>query len=283
MLIYSFYFYLKTIVLKIKMDTEDVIDTILGYADDKTIETFECLKVYFRNLTIEQIEQEGHFMEYSEFINMVEPKDKIIMSVFIHRYLEPYFNKNVVTVKKSEMRFDDNVLDIVNCIESCTSYVSDRELKVFKPKLKLFMDNQDDKIKLIDFSHNNILSGGLPIIVDIIEDLNLMLDCNCIVNVSNNSIHGVGDFRDPVINSVKRLIKNPKIKYLDMTNNQFCSIDQIDFFKLLTKEESEKLIFIAKIPNNVNNNQILINDKNIDVVRKTHIEYYKLKEEMNYR
>ena len=85
------------------MEEEDVIDTILGYADDKTIETFECLKVYFRNLTIEQIEQMRMYMEYSEFINMVEPKDKIITSVFIHRYLEPYFNnKNVGTVKKKQ-------------------------------------------------------------------------------------------------------------------------------------------------------------------------------------
>ena len=124
------------------------------------------------------------------------------------------------------MCFDNGVLDIVNCIETSTSYVSERELKVFKPKVKLFMENQKDKIRMINFSHNNILSGGLPIIVDIILDLNLMLDCNCIVNVSNNRIHGVGDFRDPVINSVKMLIKNPKIKYLDMTDNPFCSIDE---------------------------------------------------------
>ena len=34
---------------------ENIIDTILEFCDDKTIETFECLKVYFKNLTIKQI------------------------------------------------------------------------------------------------------------------------------------------------------------------------------------------------------------------------------------
>lgn len=259
------------------MEKENVIDIILGYADNKTIETFECLKVYFRNLTIEQIEQMRMYIDYSDFIDMVEPKHKIITSVFIHRYLEPYFNNSVTVKKKAKMCFDNGVLDIVNCIESDTSYVSDRELKVFKPKVKLFMENQKDKIRMINFSHNNILSGGLPVIVDIIEEIDTMLDFDCIVNVSNNRIHGVGDFRDRVINSVKMLIKNPKIKYLDMTGNTFCSIDQIDFFKGLTKEESEKLIFIDEY--NVSGRQIC---GNVDVVRNTHTEYYKLKEEMNY-
>jgi hypothetical protein len=107
-----------------------------------------------------------------------------------------------------------------------------------------------------------------------------MLDYHCIIKVSSNRIHGVGDFRDSVINCVKMLIRNPRIKYLDMTDNPFCSIDQIDFFQKLTKEECEKLIFIEEY--NVSGRQILIND-NVDAVRKTHTEYYKFLEEMNYR
>ena len=76
------------------LEEENLIDTILEFCDDKTIETFECLKVYFRNLTIKQIQYqiEELYIEYNDLINMVKPRDKIIMCVFINQYLKPYLN-----------------------------------------------------------------------------------------------------------------------------------------------------------------------------------------------
>lgn len=77
------------------MYTENVIDVILKASGYKQIESFECLKVYFRKLTIEDIRLTRSCIVYSDFINMVAPEDKIIMSVFIYRYLKPYFDNNI--------------------------------------------------------------------------------------------------------------------------------------------------------------------------------------------
>ena len=103
------------------MDDEDVIETILDFYDNKTIETFACLKVYFRNLTIEQIQNLNNYMEYDDLICMVESKDKIIMSVFVHKYLKPYFNKHVVT-QKQKREIAKFVFDIENNISKITKY-----------------------------------------------------------------------------------------------------------------------------------------------------------------
>ena len=256
-------------------DEVNVIDLILEFKNDKTIETFKCLKVYFKNLTIEQIKDLNHNIEYEELINMVESNHKIIMSVFINQYLIPYFNKVKVTVtNKREMFFYNGILDIVNCIENINGYVSNNELIICKPKIKsLVKHHQTDLVRLINFGHNHILAVGLEIIVDIVQDLDVDLNENCILKLNNNRIHGVGSFREITCSLIKKLIENPKIKYLDLTNNEFCSIDQIDFFQSLTQKELEKLIFMNE--HNIQNHPVLIS-KNIDTSRKTHVEYYKI-------
>lgn len=275
-----------------------------GYNNDNVVykvtngdSTFECLSSYFGKLQIDDLINE----DVDSFIELVECKDKILMTVFVNQKLIPYLDKysygnysyrcGAPKEVFREILVMDGKLDARGCVASralpnnlrvCITSLKDKILKM-NPGLK--------SINFIDLSGNGLLSGDMIHIYDLIVTLDLhnyLSDNNVILSLEGNRIHGIGEYRDPVDRFVSKLTDITNIKYLIMCNNPFATKDRIDFFKTITTNTNsttnsttnnniiEKLIWLENY-NYTNTNLWGFMLKSMDIceiTKKVHQEFY---------
>jgi hypothetical protein len=93
----------------------------------------------------------------------------------------------------------------------------------------------ENSINFVDLSANDLLSSDLPHILVLMESLDKYLMENMVLSLENNRIHGIGEFRELVVDQIA---SNSKVGYIDMRINPFCTIDRKDFFRALRVDDT---------------------------------------------
>jgi hypothetical protein len=259
-------------------NSNKIVDLVCATKEQR--DQFKNLEDYFGTLVPDQLAQE----DLESFIEMAMPKDKILMSVFIHRYLSPYLEQS--TSYKSDsyrsMSLVDGKLDARGCLTSNALPLRGKLKLSDAPsylKEKCQSSLQTRCINLIDLSANDLLSGDIRSVKDFVDFLRPYLSDNTVLNLESNRIHGVGAYREVVESILVCLSEYAEIGYIDLRSNPFCSVDRLDFFKNLgfDKKLTKMLIWIEDY-NLASNGWIhMVNSEEVaEVVRKAHTEYFKL-------
>ncbi len=257
----------------------NIVNIVLDDQKDQCV--FKDLGIYFGELTVKDLNCE----DIEEYINYVEPKHKILMSVFVNKHLIPYINKLsselFYTKEQNQIKnctFKDGVFDGSFAFRSHSIY----NYKIDISKLKsAFLENVrvNSKVKSIELSSNGLYSSDLPFILNFLKDPEIT---NClqdtIINLSDNKIEGLGEYRNIVDNCIKSIAEIDSIKYIIMTGNPFATISRKDFFETLDINNiiTKKIIWIRDYNITVFGWQMLVQSKEVcDFVKNVHYEYYK--------
>lgn len=253
----------------------EYIDNIV-YKVTKGEGPFEPLSRYFGSLQPDDLID----LDLESFPELVEFKDKILMTVFINKKLIPYLEYSSYKPKEiivNKLTLKDGVLNARGCLSSrelpshngrvCISDLADRILDM-KPLLK--------SINFLDLSGNELYSGDIVHIYGLLIKLLPYID-NATVSLEGNKIHGVGKYRVIVDTFLNKIIEIKEIRYIVLVSNPFNTIDRQDFFDTLTVDNNacKKLIWIQQY--NISNSGWHFMLKSMDVceyVKKNHIEYY---------
>lgn len=129
-------------------------------------EKFNRLQKYFTNLTYTDI----YSGSYINFVEIVEPKDKIIMSVFYSKYIKKY-NFYISNLNKINI--------IKNLKESCNELVLDRLKNKLNELLKNYYKNKEKFInteEILKELKKEDVKEALKSIFDL-NDIKIKLDC----------------------------------------------------------------------------------------------------------
>ena len=243
-----------TIVLIAKVDAFvimpkqcPVIDSMIK--DEAEREKFADISHYFGILEVEDVIKS----DLSEFVTLVELKDRILMNTFVTNYLQPYkdslrFEKSTTDVQN--LRFRTGLLDASGKrIQSSYASISWKGLRIDQTQQiteKVQELVRGEKIKVFDLSGVLFVSQDIKYVYKLIEALKDSLE-NCIVNLENNKIHGYDEkYREEVPKVVKMLCEIDNVKYLVLFNNPFCTFDRKDYFQTYHEDPKvlQKLIWI---------------------------------------
>jgi hypothetical protein len=206
---------------------------------------FEVLSQYFGKLTPNDFNKS----ELTDFVSLVNVEHRILMTIFIDSYLRPSINKDI-----GNNTLQVQILPERGKIDASLGRVQSSQIEgngsgaIKITGLAKYLKSRigSHKFKVIDLSNNNLLSIDLRHVYDMILALDGSLD-NCIINLENNRIHGVGEeFRNEIPELLDSLCALPFIKYIILRNNPFCSVDRKDYFQSLTVDSIvlSKLIWI---------------------------------------
>lgn len=254
----------------------NIVNKVLNDPTHKT--TFQDLCIYFGELTINDISSE----DLEEYINYTEPKHKILMSVFIHKHLIPYIEKhNQESFKSKESdyklcKFQDGVFDGSFAFKSHILHINNKK-DILELKSIFLETIKENKVKRIDLSRNGLYSSDLPFILEFLSDSEIKKYLeDTIVDLSDNKIEGLGEYRETVDTCIKSIVEIPEIKNLVIIGNPFATINRKDFFETLDiNNTTKKLIWIRNYNINCFGWQDLLKSQEvIEYVKKSHLGYY---------
>jgi hypothetical protein len=258
---------------------QNIIDIVL--TDPNINSRFCVLKEYFDNLQLEELAQQ----DIDSFPELVDIKHKILMKVFVTRYLAPYLEQNLLFLVQENSNFRkiqldvDGKLDTRGCLKSRMMPYSSRlcisELK--NTIIKSTILNSIQSINIIDLSGNDLLSTDMQYVYDLLIWLQPYLK-NTILSLDGNKIHGIGKYSDIVDNNIAKFVEMPNISYIDMRGNPFCSIDRKDYFMSLNIDDVviKKLIWIEKYNLGTYGwRSLLKSEEMCQATIQTHMDYFK--------
>lgn len=242
--------------------------------DKELLKRFEKIEPYFKDLTKEDLEQQDIY----DYIDYAEPHLKMLMKVFVEKYLEPYLYgftvpKEVVP-KLSENIFNGNCIYLKNKLKYSTSL----SIKDYLFSLNCKINN----VSFIDFSENDISSTYVKYITMFLDRISNKLSNGITVLLNNNRIHGIQGTENEVISNIKIILDMPQVKFLVLTGNPFVSMDQKTFFMNINVDQAKKLILFDW--SDIRTNRIpkfFCSEEMDDIVLETH-RYYYLKNNSNY-
>ena len=217
---------------------EGIIDKVCK--DQRAKDKFQVLAPYFGSLTIDELVGE----DLDNFPSMVNNVHKILMSVFVHRYLEPLMKPQILfrnEVVTKGITIQNGKINARGCFSALNRFDERFCLsKVYEQSIS------ENSINFVDLSANNLLSSDLPHVLVLMESLDNYLMDNVVLSLENNRIHGIGEFRELVDKAVDQIVSNRKVGYIDMRINPFCTVDRKDFFCTLGVDDAitKKLIWI---------------------------------------
>eukprot|EP00300_Choanocystis_sp_HF-7_P021529 c20791_g1_i1.p1 GENE.c20791_g1_i1~~c20791_g1_i1.p1 ORF type:complete len:274 (+),score=49.80 c20791_g1_i1:40-861(+) len=98
-------------------------------------------------------------------------------------------------------------------------------------------------LEYVSLAQCNFLDVDLPDLVTLVAFLSSRAQNDFVVDLSDNRIHGVTEFAE---RSVQDLLTNPRVKYLDLTTNPFCSFDKVAWFQTVERDQLLKLVWIPQ-------------------------------------
>lgn len=272
---------------------ENILTKIFSNESDK-LKKFERISKYFDNLNENDIITQNIF----DYISFAKPEDKGLMDLFIRKHLVPHldnfefsdsdnninfsnFSSNNYSSTTITKIYHDYKLNGHSRIASTSRIFNTNDLISIKDLVDLKCDL--DKVSLIDLSNNNLNSKDITFIYELIENLNKQGKLkDTIVLLKNNRIHGIQGMESIVRTYLMKILEINDIKYVDLRDNPFCSIDQKSFFMKINIYESNiilnKLIWIDRWDLNSSwPKSVLQSDEILEYVKNTHMKYYSLK------
>ncbi len=160
-------------------------------------------------------------------------------------------NKDYFYIDYSMQKFEcDKIEQIMHSIQEC----------ICKKKI--------EKNIVLDFSNNNICDWVFMRITTLfLEKLEPNIKDPCVINFTKTRIHGA-------VISVKQLLKCKKVLYLVMCDTGVSSTNCAEFYKTLTDEEIEKLVWIGPLMVKSTYWNWMVNKNKIDKIRKVHLNYF---------
>eukprot|EP00300_Choanocystis_sp_HF-7_P004586 c13567_g1_i2.p1 GENE.c13567_g1_i2~~c13567_g1_i2.p1 ORF type:complete len:223 (+),score=48.35 c13567_g1_i2:187-855(+) len=118
-----------------------------------------------------------------------------------------------------------------------------------------------ESVEYLSLERCNFLDFDLPDVETLVNFFTSRKQSQIVVNLSNNRIHGYGNNKALVEESIARILSNPKVKYLDLTMNPFCSVDKREWFGSVESELLVKLIWVPQPWLTMNSWTALISDR----------------------
>ncbi|KAI3653002.1 hypothetical protein MP228_002427 [Amoeboaphelidium protococcarum] len=214
---------------------------------------FQPILVYFGDLDPESVLEDEYLVD--DLVNMAAPRDKVIMSVFVKQVLRPKVKsmKDSQSVANStrfttQKYFRNGVLRLSNGALCSSAYPSlgkptcndlGELIKTMVPKGQL--------IKQLDLSCNMLMSCDVKVIRETIEKCDAYFNDRFILQLRRNQIQGVGTYQQEVRDEIFNLVNMSKLVFLELTGNQFCTVDCKDFFLQITVDSNlcKNLIWIS--------------------------------------
>lgn len=208
---------------------EDVLTKILG--EEKT--KFKDLVGYFKGLQEEDVLEQNVW----DYVDYAEPKHKGLMEVLVRKHLEPYFDslkqkrEYFVPTKTEAKLYERKMLNGNRKI--LPANMDFLEKVTIKDVVE--MDCDLDVVELIDLSENDLGDNDLYYILKLVQKLEKGKKLkDTVLNLSLNRIYG----RDEQLKRIVReqlnsLVRVPEIKFVVLTANPFCTVDNKDFFQCI--------------------------------------------------
>lgn len=225
--------------------------------DKKDLEKFSKLEKYFTDI------DETDLFDYSyqnKFIEYSEPHLKMLMNIFLDKYLSTYIRDYEIKLfasKMDEFYINQSFLGSGKLINPTTKFINIATI------YKIALPPQP--INYIDLSNNELYSTDLFNIYYFVDKLNKnkMIEC-CHLSLQNNNI---SKLTEQDITNIQKIFYSPHITYLDLRNNLLSDNDKKNI-SLSLSFYFTRLIWLNKSDIEDPNNSI---DK---VIVKTHLEFF---------
>ncbi len=175
-------------------------------------------------------------------------KDLMKGYIFKHNISPDDINhhNNNMEIKPRRPRIRGNKFDCRGCLVH-TNSINDNKYKdpITIEHLRNIVREIPVTCNYLDFSRNYLYDGDLALLICYIKEL--LKDftyAEIIVDISYNDFHAFYD-KENINKLMLKLIRHPMIKYVNISQNLFASIDNKEFFKEADKEILSKLIWIS--------------------------------------
>eukprot|EP00047_Mylnosiga_fluctuans_P002434 m.224519 g.224519 ORF g.224519 m.224519 type:complete len:278 (-) comp11101_c0_seq1:1388-2221(-) len=251
---------------------------------------FQALKEYFAGITVSDL---IHMSREDVMGSVTDPRHRMLMAAFYGETLLPLKSSPVpraFSVDESAFRVirrkgstsvelpltnSRTALNLRRCVISS-------KFKSLRPSLSSLADvlsslkeltvEEKSKITSVDLSYNDLFDDDLDELVNL---------CGCLIqlrdlNLARNRFHGLLEPSASAITSfLSNLLSRSTLRYVDVTGNNFASLDQISFFRTLDDKHLEKLIFIpTQLVRTSGWHSMLSSAKSIALVERTHQKYF---------
>jgi hypothetical protein len=244
------------------------------------------LAPYFENLRDDDL---AYFTE-TDIMEATEPKDRLLMQLFIKEHLEPHLNQpnpfageSAQFTTKSAWNHETGCLDlrgrvapVMYCGLGGSARCSSRELAQLLQQLNV----PPEAVRILDLSENFLGDFDAPYILEFLKTLP-----NCkYVNLSNNRLHGFfAESREAVDKALLGILQHSSVEFVNILGNPLASIDRKDLYEKIAEDEEQrkllrKLIFIPLRWLASNNWHVLFVGPNktetCAIVGKAHDQFY---------
>ncbi|KAI3643836.1 hypothetical protein MP228_010000 [Amoeboaphelidium protococcarum] len=220
-------------------------------------------------------------------VEMVEPRDKFIMSVFVKQILTPRIQAlngqhSVISGQyyHTQRSFGNGVIRLSNAA-LCSSLYTDFNNKPTCNELGNLIESmvapEGQVIKQLDLSCNMLLSADVKLIRDTIEQYDASFADHFVLQLRRNQIQGVSTHQLEVRDEIMKLVNMGKLLCLDLAGNPFCTIDNQDFFVQFTIDTNlcKKLIWISECNLPTIGWRSMVNNAQVaSQVQEYHYRYY---------
>ncbi|KAI3643890.1 hypothetical protein MP228_010054 [Amoeboaphelidium protococcarum] len=251
------------------------------------MDTFAPLDTYFSNLKLK------HFfnIDLEKLAENVPYNHRLLMTIFVQNYMRPYIEQHQglsagehKTGATNGIDCSDGIFNARGCLVS-SIYEVDKisgQINIRQLQKKDYLEQLTCKsggFSRLDFSKNELQSVDLEIVKNIITQLNSQgkIKQNCQINLENNRIHGLGEYKEVVPRILRELADLPQISYININNNPFCTVDRLDFWRSLLVNDilTSKVVWINQYFLNSNGWKNLVFDELVSQkMRDVHRVYY---------
>jgi len=226
---------------------------------------FAPLAKYFQGMELNDLA----WFTQDDLYRHIPDDDKLLMHVFISRFLLSYINLPDPFAVPGLFKFENGHLDLskkvrnISYLEWESGCLSVDKLKtVFTATLPL------EEVTSVDLSENILSKEDMHHIFDLISALP-----NChTVDLSRNSI---AYLEEEIDNDVKKILELDHVRYVIISSNRLASLEGAVFLRSLNDKSLCKLIFIAQQWLECGRWKYIIKDETKQkIVYETHLQYF---------
>lgn len=217
----------------------------------------------------------------NDLIRDVETTDRMLMRIFIRKYLLPLRQRPRELLEPTQELFTTSeegvtVVAVGKMIASDSANVP--TLRITITKLHAMIIEYNSPVRLINISMNNLISTDMRYAAAMVEDLNdkkLIAPSGLILDLSLNKIHGIKGGEE-VEDAIAKITSCDMVQYLDLRINPLISVDKRNFFQKLTSESpiGRKLIWVNEVHLPTHSWRSMVSESVIKVVLDIHKEYF---------
>ena len=239
---------------------------------------FEKLQVYFQDLTLADL---GETEDPDDLIRDVETTDRMLMRIFIRKYLMPLRKRPRELLEPTQELFttlEEGVTVFAAGMMIASDFASVSSQRITITKLHAMIIEYNSPVRFINISKNNLISTDMRYVAAMVEDLNdkkLIAASGLIVDLSLNKIQGIKGCEE-VEDAITKITSCDMVQYLDLRINPCVSVDKRNFFQKLTSDSptARKLIWVNEVHLPTYNWRSMVSESVIKVVLDIHKEYF---------